>query len=91
MSMPKGKTIPRGYATIIEEDGTNYRIIAAAMQEKGYKMNHTSVRNYILRTMKKFARAFAKARGEHMTSKQLDAVARFPKFQSIIADLIQRA
>ncbi len=91
MSMPKGKKIDRGYATVVDEAGENYRTIAETMTAQGHTMNHASARNWVLRTMKKFAEAMAEAKGETMTDEELDAVARSPHFQSAISDLIQKA
>lgn len=90
MSMPKGKRIDRGYATVAEEAGANYRTIAEKMSSQGFQMNHASARNHILRVMKKFAIEFAIARGDNMTDEELDAVARDPNFQSSVCELIQR-
>lgn len=90
MSMPKGKKIDRGYATVVDESGENYRTIAETMTEQGHPMNHASARNWVLRTMKKFAYAMAEAKGEVLTEEQLDVIARSPNFQSAVSDLIQR-
>lgn len=90
MSMPKGKVIARGYATVVEDDGANYRNIAEQMTELGHKMNHASARNYVLRAMRKFALAFAEAKGETLTEDELDVVAKSPSFQSGVAELVQR-
>lgn len=90
MSMPKGKRIDRGYATVVDEDGENYRTIAERMTAEGHQMNHASARNWVLRTMKKFAVAFAEAKDEDVTDEELEIIARSPNFQSAIADLIQR-
>jgi hypothetical protein len=89
MSMPLGKKIDVGYSTVCEEGGENYRTIAEALTRQGQPMNHASARNYVLRTMKRFALAFATARGEVMTEEELESVARSPNFQSAISDLIQ--
>ena len=43
------------YATVTQDEGVNYREIADMMTEIGYKMNHSSARNYVLRVMRKFA------------------------------------
>lgn len=90
MSMPKGKRIDRGYATVVEESGENYRTIAEQMTEMGHKMNHASARNYVLRAMRKFAAAIVEAKGETVTEEELEAMAKSPSFQSGIAELVQR-
>ena len=59
--MKKGKKFDDGYATV--EDGVNYRDIAETMSEIGFKMNHSSARNHVIRVMKKFADAVNDATG----------------------------
>lgn len=39
MSMPKGYKIERGYATVNELGGLDYRSIAEQMTDEGHKMN----------------------------------------------------
>lgn len=90
MSMPKGKVISRGYATVVEDEGTNYREIADAMCQQGHKMNHASARNYVLRAMKKFAKGFADAKGDDFTESELEAIAKSPSFQSGVSELVHR-
>jgi hypothetical protein len=85
--MKKGKKFDTGYATV--DDGVNYRDIADTMTEIGYKMNHSSARNYVLRVMKKFAEAITDQYGIAMSDEGLENVARSPMFQSGIAELLQ--
>lgn len=85
--MKKGKKFDTGYATV--DDGVNYRDIADTMTEIGYKMNHSSARNYVLRVMRKFAEAITDRYGVNMSEEGLDNVARSPMFQSGIAELLQ--
>ena len=85
--MKKGKKFEDGYATV--EEGVNYRDIADTMTEIGYKMNHSSARNYVLRVMKKFVKAIVDQYGVNMSDEKMDDVARSPIFQSGIADLLQ--
>ena len=85
--MKKGKKFEEGYATV--EEGVNYRDIADTMTEIGYKMNHSSARNYVLRVMKKFVKAIVDQYGVNMSDEKMDDVARSPIFQSGIADLLQ--
>jgi len=85
--MKKGKKFDNGYATV--DDGVNYRDIADTMSEIGYKMNHSSARNYVLRVMRKFAYAIVDQYGIKMSDEKLNDVARSPMFQSGIAELLQ--
>lgn len=88
MTMKKGSKFDGGYATI-DENGVNYRDIAETMTEMGYKMNHSSARNYVLRVMRKFVDAIAERQGTHLSQIDADKVSRSPLFQSGINDLLQ--
>lgn len=89
MALRKGSKVDRGYATITEEDGVNYREISEIMTEMGWSMNHSSARNYVLRGMKKFAEAFT----EHVGVKHpggWEELAKSPEFQSFVSDVLHR-
>lgn len=85
--MKKGKKIEQGYATS-EEGGVNYRDIADTMTAIGYKMNHSSARNYVLRVMRKFIDEIADQYDIKLSDDAVDSIARSPLFQSGIADLL---
>jgi len=90
MPMPKGKKITFSYATVSDDDeSANYRTISKVMTENGYKMNHASARNYILKIMKQFAKNIALNEGVKLTDEKLSIIARNPNFQSAIGDLVQ--
>lgn len=76
------------YATVAEE-GTNYREIADMMTMIGYKMNHSSARNYVLRVMKKFAHAITKKWSIDVTDDKLEQIVKDPQFQEGISDILQ--
>ena len=78
----------KGYATVIDDDGINYREIADIMSEVGFVMNHSSARNYILRVMTKFAQAFNSEWELELTDEKLRRIAGEPKFQNVISDLL---
>lgn len=88
MTMKKGSKFDGGYATI-DDNGVNYRDIADTMTEMGYKMNHSSARNYVLRVMRKFVDAIAEKQGMSLTQTSVDKISRSPLFQSGINDLLQ--
>lgn len=90
MSMPKGKKVSVGYATVVDDDGANYRTISEHMTKLGQPMNHASARNHVLRIMKKFAIAFAEASGDLVDDDKVTSTARDPRFQSAMTELIQR-
>ncbi len=84
----KGSKIDRGYATT-GDDGVNYRDIADSMTSMGFKMNHSSARNYILRVMKKFAIELS-SEWEIPTKKiELEEIAKSPGFQKGISEILK--
>jgi hypothetical protein len=78
----------KGYATVLDDDGINYREIADIMSEIGFVMNHSSARNYILRVMTKFAEAFDREWGLDMTDEKIRSVSASPQFQNVISELL---
>lgn len=78
----------KGYATVLEDEGVNYREIADIMSEIGFVMNHSSARNYVLRVMTKFVEAFDEEWDLHLTEEKVRIVAASPQFQNVIADLL---
>lgn len=89
MALKRGTTVDRGYATVAEDEGVNYREIAELMTELGHPMNHSSARNYVLRVMRKFAQEFAEANGVELDEVRIDEIAKSPAFQHGVADLLQ--
>jgi len=75
--------------TAVEDDGINYREIASTMSELGFKMNHSSARNHVLRIMRKFIDEFAKQYNLKLSDDVKDNVVKVPMFQRGIADLLQ--
>jgi hypothetical protein len=87
MAMKKGRKFDNGYATV-DENGINYRDIADTMTDIGYKMNHSSARNYVLRVMRKFVDAFAEKNKITLDERATLNVSRSPMFQNGISDLL---
>jgi hypothetical protein len=85
----KGSKIDRGYATIGEDEGVNYRNIAKAMTDMGYTMNHSSARNYTLRVMKKMAEALVSEWNLPSDNIDFEEVAKSPIFQQGISDVLK--
>ena len=86
--LKKGTKFSKGYATVIEDDGVNYREIADIMTEWGFTMNHSSARNYVLRVMGKFASAFDEEWKLGLSDEKAKKIACSPQFQSAIADIL---
>lgn len=88
--MKKGASIDRGYATVTVDDGVNYREIAETLTEMGYPMNHSSVRNYVVRVMNRFAQALVSAWDISIPGDDVVEIAKNPTFQHGIADLLHQ-
>lgn len=88
MTLIKGVRVDRGYATVTEDEGVNYREIADTMTEMGYSMNHSSARNYVLRAMRKFAEAICEKWDVNVDEKRIDEIAKDPSFQQGVAELL---
>lgn len=76
------------YATVFEDDGADYRFISKMMSDVGWKMNHTSARNHVLRIMNKFAKAYVKKLGLHLNDENIAKISRDARFQSAISDIL---
>jgi hypothetical protein len=56
----------------------------------GFEMNHSSARNYVLRVMRKFVSELSAANNLCMTKEQAEALARSPKFQSVVSEILTK-
>ena len=88
MSMPQGIKIERGYATVTELSGMDYRSIAEKMTEEGFKMNHATARNVFVKGLSKIAREVCVLYGQDCSPENLKSVAISPVFQNAIAEMI---
>lgn len=88
MALKKGARVERGYATVVEEEGINYREIAETMTEMGFTMNHSSARNHVLRVMRKFVMAFGDRWNMDLDESKVDEIAKSPLFQQGISELL---
>lgn len=77
------------YATVTLDEGVNYREIADMMTEIGYKMNHSSARNYVLRVMRKFAEAIVDGWNLDVPEHKLEKIVKSPQFQQAICGILQ--
>lgn len=87
MSMPRGKKIDVGYATV--EGGGDYRMIAETMTKHGFKMNHSSARNHLLAVMRGIAEDLLRGMAIEPTEEEVNRIARTPLFQSAVHDLYE--
>lgn len=77
------------YATVSDDEGVNYREIAETMTKIGFKMNHSSARNYVLRIMKKFAEAIVEGWELEVNENTLEKTIKSPQFQNAICGILQ--
>jgi transposase-like protein len=77
------------YATVAGDEGVNYREIADMMTEIGFKMNHSSARNYVLRVMRKFAEALRTEWDLDVSDSDMDRIVKSPQFQQAICGILQ--
>ena len=87
--MKKNETKRSLYATVTFDEGVNYREIADMMTEIGFKMNHSSARNYVLRVMRKFADAIVDNWDVDVPEHKLDKIVKSPQFQQAICEILQ--
>lgn len=70
-------------------EGLDYRTIARIMSKNGFVMNHSSVRNYVIRTMKKIIAVVARQHKFKLNEKMVDELASSSSFQSTVAQVLQ--
>ena len=75
MPMPKGYKKKTGYGSAKSLGGKSYHDIAKQMNEKSYKMNHSTARNLFV--------------SESLNPKQLKDIAIDPRFQEAVADYMR--
>lgn len=78
------------YATVSPDEGVNYREISDMMTEIGFKMNHSSARNYVLRVMRKFVEALVDKWDLEVEPEKIDVIAKSPQFQQAIYEVLQQ-
>jgi hypothetical protein len=89
MTMPKGFKSDNGYATTSELGGKSYQEIANEMTCYGYKMNHSTARNVCVNGLVKIAKQVVEHQGLHLSEKDIIKIAKDPRFQSGVSDIIR--
>jgi len=69
-------------------DNIDYRQIAKTMSALGFKMKHSSVRNYVIRLMKRFVEAYTCNLNVTMTDEQMTEIAKSPEFQKSMSEIL---
>ena len=81
----------KGYATV-SNIGMDYRQIAKKMTESGHPMNHSSARNYVIRTMHKFAAEVIKMYDPEgsLNRERIDIISKDPRFQESMEIILSK-
>lgn len=78
------------YSTI--EEGIDYRLLAQKMSEEGYPMNHTSARNWVIRSLAKVSnhlKASLAVNGKRTTSSP-EEIASHPFFGNSVVEILRK-
>lgn len=89
MSMPKGFKSENGYGTTKELGGATYHQVASVMNDKGYKMNHSTVRNIYISAMMKIAKKVSNLYDLKPSEKEIKSIAINPSFQIAVSDFMK--
>jgi hypothetical protein len=73
---------------IPEEDNVDYRGIAETMTDIGFPMQHSTVRNWTLRILEKFAAATCEGYDIAAGPEKIKSIAKAPAFQRSVHDIL---
>ena len=89
MPMPKGYKKETGYGSTKSLGGLSYHQIAKKMNEKNYKMNHSTARNVFVSGLMKIAENIAKTNETIVDKKRIKKIAIDPRFQEAVAEYMR--
>lgn len=89
MPMPKGYKKETGYGSAKSLGGMSYHKIAETMNEKNFKMNHSTARNLFVNGLMKIADNISAIYGEKLDKKRLKEIAIDPRFQEVVSDYMR--
>ena len=87
--MPKGYKKETGYGTAKGLGGLSYHKIAEKMNEKDFKMNHSTARNIFVNGLIKIACNLSTLHGQNFDQKKIKKIAIDPRFQEAVADYMR--
>ena len=87
--MPKGYKKETGYASAKKLGGASYHEIANTMNEKGFKMNHSTARNVFVSALIKIAGQLSKTYDQNFDQAALKKIAIDPRFQEAVAEYMR--
>ena len=89
MSMPKGHKSENGYSTTKSLGGMTYHQIADEMNERGFKMNHSTARNVFVSSLNKVATNLASLYEVKLDEKELYRLSTDPRFQEAVVEFMK--
>jgi 6-phosphogluconate dehydrogenase len=89
MPMPKGYKKETGYGSTKNLGGMSYHKIAKEMNEKNYKMNHSTVRNIFISGLMKIAEGVATMHDVKYSQKDIKKIAIDPRFQEAVSEYMK--
>ena len=87
--MPKGYKKETGYGTSKSLGGMSYHKIAEKMNEKNYKMNHSTARNLFVSGLMKIASNLSELHGQNFDKSKIKKIAIDPRFQEAVAEYMR--
>tara|TARA_B100000674_G_scaffold454616_1_gene427696 strand:- start:3929 stop:4237 length:309 start_codon:yes stop_codon:yes gene_type:complete len=89
MPMPKGYKKETGYSSKKKLGGLSYHDIAKKMNEKNYKMNHSTARNLFVNGLIKIADNLSAVYDKKLNHAALKNIAIDPRFQEAVAEYMR--
>jgi hypothetical protein len=89
MSMPKGYKKETGYGTTKSLGGLSYHAIANEMNERNYKMNHSTARNLFVNALMKIAENICNVYDQKFNQEKIKKIAIDPRFQESVAEYMR--
>ncbi len=89
MPMPKGYKKETGYSSKKKLGGLSYHDIAKKMNEKNYKMNHSTARNLFVTGLIKIADNLTCLYDKKLNKEDLKEIAIDPRFQEAVAEYMR--
>jgi hypothetical protein len=87
--MPKGYKKETGYGTSKSLGGLSYHDIAKEMNEKKFKMNHSTARNLFVNGLMKIANELSILHDQKLNKDQIKKIAIDPRFQEAVAEYMR--
>ena len=87
--MPKGYKKETGYGSSKSLGGMSYQEIAENMNNKNFKMNHSTARNIFVSGLMKIAEGVASMHDIDYSKKEIKKIAIDPRFQEAVSEYMK--